>query len=464
MDLTAVKAAVDDLSRTFAEFKTANDDALQQKADKGASDPITVEKVDKINGRMSAIEDTLKALKTAAEAAAAEAKAAREQAEAAETALRRSPRSGTGDDAEEAKARVSVAAWLSMVQGKEILPDAADLDLDGFAAYQKSFGRYLRKGQALHPDSFKALAVGSDPDGGYWVTPLIAGKVITRVFETSPVRAIASVMTIGTDAVEFPKDVDEAASGGWVAETGGRAETGTAQIGMHRIPVHEQYANPRVTQKLLDDAAFDVEGWLGRKVADILARTENTAFVSGSGVGKPRGFLDYGAASVTTDDDGPRAWGVLQYVPSGASGAFDTGDSPPAPADPLITIVHKLKPIYRAGATWTMNRATVAATRKLKDGQGNYLWSMGDIKSGQPATLLGFPLAELEDMPDIAADSFSIAFGDFRTGYQIVDRIGIRVLRDPYTAKPYIQFYTTKRVGADVVNFDAIKLFKFAAT
>jgi HK97 family phage major capsid protein len=305
----------------------------------------------------------------------------------------------------------------------------------------------------------KALSVGIEADGGYWVTPEMSSRVLTRIFETSPIRTIASVMTIGTDAVEFPNDLNSAVSGGWVGEKQSRDETDTPQVGTQRIPVHEQYAMPKATQKLLDDATFAVESWLANKIADIMIRTENAAFVSGNGEAKPKGFLDYASASVTTDD-ATRAWGILQYVPSGGAADFHAT----LPGDALIDIVHKIQPQFRAGAVWLMNRATTAGVRKMKDGQDNYLWSAGDIQRGNPQSLFGHPIVMAEDMPDVGANTFPIVFGDFRAGYQIVDRQGIRTLRDPFTDKPFVLFYTTRRVGADVLNFDAIKLFKIATT
>ena len=336
-----------------------------------------------------------------------------------------------------------------------------------YRAYNGALSKYIRRGEsrlleddkrALAFGEAKALSVGVQGEGGYWVTPEMSDRIIRRSFETSPMRSIASVVTIGTDAIEFPTDTNDAVTGGWVGEKDARAETATPQIGLIRIPVHEQFANPRATQKLLDDAAFPVEDWLADKIADKLVRDENVAFVTGNGVAKPRGFLDYGADALTTNDSS-RAWGILQYTPSTNASGFAATD----PGDDLITLLYKLKAVYRAGASWLMNRATAAEVRKFKDGQGNYLWQTS-FQAGQPDRLLGYPVVEGEDMPDVAASNFPIAFGNFREGYQIVDRQGVRVLRDPFSAKPFVQFYTTKRAGGDVTDFDAIKLFKIATT
>lgn len=275
--------------------------------------------------------------------------------------------------------------------------------------------------------------------------------MVQKVFETSPMRQYAAAQTIGTDALEGLYDLDEA-SAGWVGETESRPETDTPQLQRWRIPVHEQYAKPHATQKLLDDATIDMEAWLENKVRDKFARVENAAFVNGDGVNKPRGFLTYGAGTTLP--------GTIEQIATGVNGGFAAA---PDGGDALIDLITALKMPYRASAVFAMNRTTTGAVRKLKDSDGAYLWRPG-IAAGQPATLLGYPQAPLEDMPDFnATGALAIAFGDFRQAYQIVDRMGIRVLRDPYSNKPYVQFYSTKRVGGDVVNFEALKLLAFEA-
>jgi len=272
----------------------------------------------------------------------------------------------------------------------------------------------------------------------------MSGRIVATVFESSPVRAVAAVETIGSDSLELLVDKDEAGAG-WVAETEARAETASPDLAKIAIPAHEIYAEPRATQKLIDDASIDVETWLAGKVAEKFARTENTAFVNGSGVGQPRGFLTYPAGT---------AWGQIEQINSGSAGAVT--------ADGLLDLQHALKEAHGAGAVWLANRLVLRDIRKLKDANGQYLWQPGLRLDGQE-TLLGRPIHAASDMPVAAANSLSVAIGDFRSGYQIVDRIGIRVLRDPFTAKPYVKFYTTKRVGGDVVDFQAIKLQKLAA-
>jgi len=273
-------------------------------------------------------------------------------------------------------------------------------------------------------------------------------------------RQYADVVTIGTDRLELPKDINTGTSGGWVGEVESRAATATPEVGIQEIPVHEQYAMPQVTQKLLDDAQFPVESWLANKIADIMVRTENDTFIDGNGVMKPRGFTDYSSAAVTTEDDS-RSWGVLQYHFTGSSGGFLSAAS--GAADCFIELEGKLKSAYRSGAVWAMNRFTKASIRTLRDENGNY-YLIPDLSGKGNDTLIGYPVAEFDDMEDIGADAYAVAFGNFRVAYQIVDRQGIRVLRDPYTNKPYIRYYTTRRVGGDVVGFDALKLLKFGTS
>lgn len=314
--------------------------------------------------------------------------------------------------------------------------------------HMKALAPYLRRGDERE---LKALSVDVDPDGGYTVIPERSSQIITRLFDTSPMRALANIQNTTSDALEILLDTTEAEAQ-WVGETGARNETNTPQLGLHKIPVHEMYANPRATQKLLDDSNISIENWLLDKITKRFTRRENTAFVNGDGVAQPRGFLTY---PTSTAADTSRPWGTLQYVPSGTSGDFDLDD--------LNDLVATLKADYRAGASWLMTRATASAVRKKKDLQGQYLWQPSS-QLGQPDSLLGFPVYLAEDMPAIAANALAIAFGDFREGYTIVDRIGLRVLRDPYTDKPHIRFYTTKRVGGDVTNFDAIKLLRLSVS
>jgi HK97 family phage major capsid protein len=327
------------------------------------------------------------------------------------------------------------------------------MDAKSMAAYKAAQLKYARKGMdALEPEERKALSVGGDATGGFVVYPDMSGQIVTKVDETSPMRAYASIQVISTDALEGLFDLNRA-SAGWVSETGARAQTNTPDLGKWRIPVHELYAMPAATQQLLDDAAINMEAWLAAKVALEFALTENTAFVTGDGVGKPRGILSYA--------DGTTLPGTVERFNTGADGAFAAA---PNGGDVLIDALHGLKAQYRANAAWFMNRTTTKMVRKLKDSDGAYLWSPG-IAAGQPATLLGYPVASFEDMPSgTTTGATAIAVADMRAAYQIVDRMGVRVLRDPYTSKPNVLFYTTKRVGGDLVNFEAIKLVEFSAS
>ena len=327
--------------------------------------------------------------------------------------------------------------------------------------YGSAFSSYARLGpNSLAPHIQGSLSVGSDREGGYLVPAEMQKGILSRIFEISPMRQICGIQPITSDALEGIFDASEVENGGWVAEQGERDETDPGEFGKYRIDAHEQYAQPSVTQKLLDDASIDIAGHLEGKISKKFAKDENAAFINGNGVGKPRGILDYGATAVTTDDDA-RDWGQLQYVATGVSGAFPTmsglvADNP----DPLHDVVSKLKPAYRSGAKWLMNRATAAVIRKMKDGNGRNLWVDG-LQAGEPDRLLGYPTVMAEDMPDLASNSLSIAFGNFQEGYLIVDRLGVTILRDPYTSKGRVKFYARRRVGGGVVDFDSIKLLKF---
>ncbi|HIP24714.1 MAG TPA: phage major capsid protein, partial [Rhodobacteraceae bacterium] len=241
---------------------------------------------------------------------------------------------------------------------------------------------------------------------------------------------------------------------GWADETSSTSETGTPQIDRISIPLHELSALPKASQRLLDDSAFDVEGWLAGRIADKFSRAESLSFVSGDGVDKPTGFLTH-----TTVDESSWTWGNLGYVATGAAGDFAAVDQ----ADAVVDLVYALNAQYRANASFVMNSKTAGAVRKMKDVDGRFLWSDG-LAAAEPARLMGYPVLIAEDMPDIAADAMAIAFGDFGAGYTVAERPDLRILRDPFSAKPHVLFYATKRVGGDVSDFAAIKLLKFAVS
>ena len=319
--------------------------------------------------------------------------------------------------------------------------------------HKNAFETYIRKGDetGLRHIEAKAFSYGSDADGGYLVPAELDTEIGRLLSEMSPIRAISTVRQVSGAVLKKPFATGGMAVG-WVGETDPRPETDTPQLAELQFPTMELYAMPAATASLLDDSAVDMESWIASEVETAFAEQEGTAFVTGDGVRKPTGFLSY-----PTVDDASWAWGRIGTIATGAEGAFAGSD----PSDTLVNAVYALKAGHRQNASFVMNRRTQASIRKFKDAEGNYLW-LPPASAGQKASLMGFPVVEAEDMPDIAPNSLSIAFGDFRRGYLVVDRTGVRVLRDPYSAKPYVLFYTTKRVGGGVQNFEAIKLIKFA--
>jgi HK97 family phage major capsid protein len=312
--------------------------------------------------------------------------------------------------------------------------------------------RYLRKGLEAGVE-LKALAGTSDAAGGYAVPEEIDQEIDRLLTSISPIRAISNVVKVGSAG--YRKLVTAGGTpSGWVSETAPRPETATPEFIEIAPPFGELYANPAASQAMLDDAAFDVEAWLASEIATEFARAEGSAFVSGNGVNRPRGFL---ATAKSAQADGVRPFGTIQFVASGAAGGFPETD----PEDRLIDLVQALRPPYRQGAVFVMNSATAARIRKFKTADGAFLWQPG-LSAGQPDSLLGYPLIEAEDMPDISADSHSIAFGNFRAGYLIAERTETQILRDPYSNKPFVHFYATKRLGGQVMNSEAIKLMRFS--
>ena len=311
---------------------------------------------------------------------------------------------------------------------------------------------WLRKGGDADTET-KAATIASGPKGGVAV-PVTIDSVIDRVLIAhSPIRAIAQVVDVGS--ANYRKLITTSGViSGWVSETAGRPETETPDFAEIAPAMGELYANPAASQAMLDDASFDVEDWLGAEIGREFARAEGVAFVSGNGVNKPRGFL---MAPNSADGDATRAFGTLQFVTAGAAGGFAASN----PQDKLIDLVHALAAPYRQGASWVMNATTLARIRKMKDADGAFLWQPA-LAADQPATLLGYPVVEVAAMPDIAADSLSIGFGNFTAGYLIAQRRETVVLRDPFSNKPFVHFYATRRVGGAVVDSRAIKLMKFS--
>ncbi len=324
---------------------------------------------------------------------------------------------------------------------------------DGETENRKAFRDFLRRGTISPALEMKSLSGASGAEGGYLMPAEVEAMIGRSLPNVSPIRNIATVRQIGGTSLKKPFSTTGAETG-WVAETADRPETDTPTLAEAEYLTGELYAMPAASTALLDDSAADVESWLAEEIQTVFAEQEGAAFVTGNGTNKPKGFLNY-----TVVADGSWSWGNLGYIASGAAGAFASSD----PSDALINLIYAPRQAYRPNASFVMNRTVEAAIRKFKDSEGNYLWRPG-IEAGQPASLMGYPVVEAEEMPNIGANNYSIAFGDFRRGYLIVDRVGIRILRDPYSAKPYVLFYATKRVGGGVQDFAAIKLMKFAAS
>lgn len=321
------------------------------------------------------------------------------------------------------------------------------------APHQKAFNAYLRtgdddglRGLEIEGKSMSTLVNG---DGGYLVDPQTSETIQSVLSSTASIRAVANVVNV--EATSYDVLVDHGELGaGWATEASTVTETATPTMDRISIALHELSALPKASQRLLDDSAFDIEGWLAGRIADKFARAEADAFINGDGVDKPTGFLTH-----TLVDDTAWAWNSLGYVNSGVD-----GDVTP---DAIVNLVYALGAQYRSNGTFVMNSKVAGMVRKLKDNDGRFLWSDG-LAAGEPARLMGYPVLIAEDMPDAATGSNSIAFGDFASGYTIAERPDLRVLRDPFSAKPHVLFYATKRVGGDVSDFAAIKVLKFASS
>ena len=314
---------------------------------------------------------------------------------------------------------------------------------------KSAWSSYIRTGDGSELVSLEGKSLSVDAEGGY-VAPLeTESRIDTALSEASPFRSIATVRRVGSGYFKKPVSAGGGVAG-WAGETEARIETQAPNLELLEFPAGELYAMPAATQTLLDDGVADVDQWLADEVRDVFAAQETAAFAVGDGINKPRGILSY---TQTAEDS--HSWGNLGYIATGTAGGFDAD----APVDAILDLIYAPKTRYRAGASFLMNRRTLGEVRKFKDTDGNYIWQPS-TEAGQPSTLLGYKLNEVEDMPDVASEGTVMAFGDFRRGYLIVDRQGVRVLRDPYSAKPYVLFYTTKRVGGGVQDFNAIKLLK----
>ena len=342
--------------------------------------------------------------------------------------------------------RMTMLDRKTMTAARTPLAGATDVG----APHKKAFNAYVRFGdddglRGLELEG-KALSTAVNSDGGYLVDPQTSDIVKSVLNTTASIRAIATVVNV--EATSYDVLVDHSDVGaGWATESSIVGESDTPQIDRITVQLHELSALPKASQRLLDDAAFDIEGWLAGRIADKFARAEAGAFINGDGIDKPKGFL----AHSTVDND-VWAWGNLGYVPTGVAGEVTP--------DAIVDAVYALGAQYRANASFVMNSKTAGLVRKLKDMDGRFLWSDG-LAAGEPARLMGYPVLIAEDMPDAAADAYAMAFGDFEAGYTIAERPDLRILRDPFSAKPHVLFYATKRVGGDVSDFAAIKLVKF---
>lgn len=335
---------------------------------------------------------------------------------------------------------------------------SVDLSSEQATEYRAAFERMLRVGPGNLLDAERrAMSAGSDPDGGYTITPDMSGRIVERLFETSPMRQYATVQSIGTDKLVGFSDTGSATSGGWVSELGTRSDSNTPQIGRYEIVAHEQYAQPKASQVVIEDSMWDVQGWLVKKGSEILSRDQNTAFVSGTGVGKPKGFAAYTTAATA---DASRTWGEFEHVATGAA----TFGTDPNGIQKLIGLIHKMNPNYLRNSAFYMNRNTLSTLRQLTDASasGKFVF-VPSFQAAVPDTLLGYPVRVLVDMADIASAALAVAFGDMAETYTIVDRVGLGLkIVDPYTDKPNVRFYLRARVGGAAVNFDSLKFLKFS--
>lgn len=399
-----IKAALDAIQTAFAAFRDSNDQRVSA-LERGRGDVLSEDKVNRINETLDELSTKIAAMQL----------------------------NGTSN-ADDPRA---------MTPGRK--------------AHAKAFNSFFRKG--AEPANMRELEVNaaltttSDPDGGYLV-PFEMETTVDRVLtKVSAMRQLATVRNIGTAAYKKPFNVG-GTSAGWVGEKQDRPKTNGPQLSLMDFPAMELYAEPAATQSMLDDAFFDVGAWLADEVSLIFAEQEGSAFVNGDGVIQPKGLLKYGTVA-----DNAFTWGKLGFVAVGTGGAFKADGTA---YDDLIDVTTAPKQGYRVNASWLMNRKTEGAIRKIKDPVGNYIWAPATM-AGALATLANYPVSIDDNMDDIAANKYPMAFGDFRRGYLIVDRIGVRVLRDPLTQKPFVLFYTTKRVGGGVQNFEAIKLAKITA-
>ena len=386
-----------------------------------------------------AAEDASKAMQEV-QAAQATIKSIEDTAKYLETCIARMG-DGSGDSESEIEEKAHQETCRYLRTGQEISEDVSSAIVQSMT--QKMY-HGLTDPEKEH--EIKTLTAGINTDVGYFIRPERSAKMIQRIFESSPMRRFSDVVTTATDALEFIIDDDEAASGGWVGEVSTRGDTGTPSIGKLTIPVHEQFAQPLASQKMLDDAGFNLEAWLSNKVSDKMTRVENTAFVIGDGSQRPKGFLSY--ADWTNPGEYER--NKIEQIASTGTTAMTSDD--------FKAMQNALIEEYQSSAIFAMKRASFLPVITLKDNSGRYIFESRFINNRDEMRLLGKEVVFMNDMPDVATDALAYAYANFGMGYTIVDRIGFRVLRDPFTSKPFIKFYTTKRTGGGVTNFESIKI------
>lgn len=428
-DIIEIKRLIEEQGTAWEEFKRTNDQLIKAKADSKATDGLEV-KLTNLEKVLDACEEKLKSVD--------------------DFMLKMNRPGATGGGNADLEVEAKSFSQLAVMRGK------GPVSVDQYSEYKTAYMSYLRKQgnvEMLSDVERKALSAGSDVDGGYFLPASTAMSIVEKVRNGSVLRQLASQMTISTNSVEGLVDRNDATSG-WVGEVAARPATNTPQVGKDRIECAEMYAYPELTQTIIDDAAIDVEAWLADKVATSFTDLENTGFFTGNGVTQPRGLFSY---TTNQTADATRTWGVFESVKTGASADFNST----APADYIIDLTTKLKTGYHANAKFLANRAVIAKIRKLKEATTNaYMWQPG-MQAGVPPMLFGYPILADENVPALAADSLSLAFGDFKRAFLIVDRIGMRTLRDPYTNKPKVGLYVTKRVGSAARDFDAVKFQKF---
>lgn len=388
MQITQSNDRIEQLARAWEQFKSINDSRLARLERKSSVDPLDMEQLKKLS-----------------------------------------------DELQESKSR------LSQIESAVNRPnlEVSTKNMQDESEESKSFRGYLRSGNDAALQQ-KSMSVGSDVDGGYLVTAQMSKQIVTDMHASSIIRKLASIETISTDSLDLIEDIDNASSG-WVGETDLRSDTKSAQINKRKILVHEIYAQPKATQKLIDDASIDITAWLAEKVSDSFAALENHSFLHGDGKGKPRGLLSYPSG---------KKWGEISQNTTKAA----------ISAEDLFELYYSMPAQYAAKASFLMHRNQLQAIRMLKDPvSGQYLWSPG-LALSTPDSLLGVPVYECSDMPLPVSGNISVMLADFKAAYKIVDRAGIRILRDPFTEKPFVKFYATKRVGGDVINYNAVKLLK----